>query len=184
MPLVNVNFLCLTVKSVGTQYSFENSNMELLPIPPSMVPESSLIGLTLPVEVAVDENEINTPLVRISFQHLCVSEIIRCVAWSIKDQEWQTNGCHLNSDLSSPLETICDCYHLTNFGILFDYMNNADPYDPFLSVFTNVTLSISVFFIALTEIVLWTQQKEIRYQKHSLVYIAPLSGAHIIGRGQ
>ena len=30
-------------------------------------------------------------------------------------------GCYYNFELSSDTETVCDCYHLTNFGIIVDF---------------------------------------------------------------
>ena len=60
-------------------------------------------------------------------------------------------GCYYNFDDSNFTHSVCDCWHLTNFGIMFDYTGRANPDNKFLSMFTYVAFSLSIFCLLLTE---------------------------------
>ena len=57
------------------------------------------------------------------------------------------------------MESLCECYHLTNFGIMFDFTGNSDPNNIFLSWFSIINMSVSTGLIILTEIILFIQNK-------------------------
>ena len=81
-----------------------------------------------------------------------------CVYWNLKHFEWSNKGCFLNPYKSSEYETTCDCYHLTNFGIIMDFTGNADPFNSFLDYFSIITMIISIGCIILAELVLHHQR--------------------------
>ena len=88
----------------------------------------------------------------------------------MKNQSWYEEGCYYNAVQSSDEQSVCDCYHLTNFAIIMDYSGQVDPDNPFLSWFTIINLSLSIGFIMLTEIIVFYQQKRTRgYQMRTMV---------------
>ena len=64
---------CLDI-SIGTQFMFNNSDLQLLP--PKIVLESPLLGLTLQENVTFNEDEISMPPVRIYFQHRSIENSV------------------------------------------------------------------------------------------------------------
>ena len=52
---------------------------------------------------------------------------------------------------SSGQRTVCQCDHLTNFAIMFDYLGKADPHDKALHTLSIICLSISCYSIFLTQ---------------------------------
>ena len=77
-----------------------------------------------------------------------------CVFWDYTNRVWSQDGCVINEHLSHSQRTVCDCRHLTNFGILMDWSFTAPPYDPVLNTLTNVCLCTSITAIIFTEFIL------------------------------
>ena len=72
----------------------------------------------------------------------------------LSNYAWSEEGCRPNPELSSASTTVCDCNHLTNFGIIFDFAGEADADDRALSIVTNLLLTLSCFAILATQLLL------------------------------
>ena len=129
-----------------------------------MVPGSSVIGISLKKKVVYEENTVPSAPVKISFKHKiiegeeCKLLRISCVAWDLEKEEWSSEGCYYKPS-PSLMESICECYHLTNFGIMFDFTGNSDPDNVFLSWFSIINMSLSTGLIILTEVILFIQNQ-------------------------
>ena len=134
---------------------------QLLPAWPGLLPSRpgpALLGLAVgrPVSLPGSGPGPAAP-VRITFNqtdNMTAGEV-ECAAWGLAELAWQSQGCFLNPELSTESSVVCDCYHLTNFGIIMDWTGTVDPDNPFLSHFTTIGLSVSVVFLAATELVMW-----------------------------
>ena len=148
-----------TAANVATEFIIKNIDQSMFPN--TMITkqnnQSSIIGLSIANGTAITIPKGKQP-VRITFLHEEQEQhpgSEYCVFWDLSGNAWSDNGCFYNSDLSNLYETTCDCYHLTNFGIIMDFTGNADPFDVFLNYFSTVTLVISMIFIFSTEVVLF-----------------------------
>ena len=81
-----------------------------------------------------------------------------CVFWDYSLQAWSGEGCRVDWDTSSMLETVCQCDHLTNFGLLFDINGVLDDWSPYqmaiLSILTIVLCSLSILASLVTLLIL------------------------------
>ena len=77
-------------------------------------------------------------------------EELICVFWNTDDEVWDTNGCSLLERNS--ISTICECNHLTNFGLLFAGKRTEG--DEETSVLSNVLSTISIVFLFLIQIII------------------------------
>ena len=81
-----------------------------------------------------------------------------CVFWDFSLQAWSGEGCRVDWDTSSMLETVCQCDHLTNFGLLFDINGVLDDWSPYqmaiLSYLSIVLCSLSILASAATVLIL------------------------------
>ena len=50
----------------------------------------------------------------------------KCVSWDPILSSWTTDGCSVFIDASDDSTTVCQCTHLTNFGIIFDFTGTVD----------------------------------------------------------
>ena len=118
--------------------------------------QTTLIGLSLANGKAVSIPRTESPIV-IEFDHeersLLEAKTV-CSFWDLSTDSWSQRECFLAEEISSMNKTVCECYHLTNFGIIMDFTGGADPFDAFLNYFSTVTMVISILFILLTEILL------------------------------
>ena len=60
------------------------------------------------------------------FQFLCIFYVLdrRCVYWDVKTNAWSSDKCTVVSENAD--EVICQCDHLTNFGVIMDVNGNLD----------------------------------------------------------
>ena len=90
----------------------------------------------------------------------CVSPLDRpdsrsCVWWDEASLSWSGSGCSLSLEETDDAVTVCYCDHLTNFGIMFDYIGEAEPGDTVLSILSWILLIISSVAILITQILLF-----------------------------
>ena len=83
-----------------------------------------------------------------------------CVFLDLSNYAWSEEGCRPNPELSSASTTVCDCNHLTNFGIILDWSGEALPYDRYLDTTSTICMAVSTSAIILTEVVLSLQRWE------------------------
>ena len=67
---------------------------------------------------------------------------------------WSSEGCQFSPIGRDAHTTVCNCWHLTNFSVLFDYVGNADPAHPLLSILSIVLLILSCLAILVTQALL------------------------------
>ena len=67
--------------------------------------------------------------------------------WDVDHLEWGQDGCEYSAESSDRFTTVCHCQHLTNFGVMMDYMGTADHSHSELSALSYVVLSISCLAI-------------------------------------
>ena len=89
-----------------------------------------------------------------------------CVFWDYDQQHWSEEGCQVDWDRSSMLETVCQCDHLTNFGLLFDINGVLDDWSPYqmaiLSILTIVLCSLSILASLVTLFILQISRSVLR----------------------
>ena len=76
----------------------------------------------------------------------------RCVFWDFTSLSWNQTGCAFNRRKSVHERTLCECDHLTNFGIIF---GNGDAEDYTMSLISMVLGSLSCLCLAITVAVQW-----------------------------
>jgi hypothetical protein len=81
-------------------------------------------------------------------------ELRTCVFWNITSLSWAGEGCQFSPIVSDSNTTVCHCRHLTNFGVLFDYVGDADPTDSQLSNLSLALLILSCLAILVTQTLL------------------------------
>lgn len=74
-----------------------------------------------------------------------------CVYWDIDDNDWSQTGCHVDLRRSTSKKTVCQCNHLTNFGIIFGDGDADDPVLSLISIILGIIscscLVVTVFFL-------------------------------------
>ena len=73
-----------------------------------------------------------------------------CVFWDPEYKVWSNEGCEIRS--RSKNQTVCECNHLTNFGLLFG--GNKTEQDRIKSNLSNILGGISIAFLMFTQIAL------------------------------
>ena len=53
-----------------------------------------------------------------------------CTYWDVDNSAWDLTGCQYAGHSKDGETVICNCSHLTSFGIFFDWQGNADPHEP------------------------------------------------------
>ena len=145
-----------SVANVATEFKIQNT--EEMMFPNNMLinkhNQSSLIGLSVEngsLIVLPEDGES----VKIIFESDNEESEGSCMYWDLEADDWSDTGCYYNQDMSDSQQITCDCYHLTNFGIIMDFTGKANPFNVFLDYFTTITLIISMVFIFTTELVLF-----------------------------
>ncbi|XP_023345204.1 latrophilin-like protein 1 isoform X3 [Eurytemora carolleeae] len=120
-----------------------------------------LIGITINNKTSKWKNDVT-----IIFDHqthsnqatcLFVPRTPTCVFWNITTSSWSTLGCKFDYVSSTLDKAVCVCDHCANFGAMLDWEGNAPANDPTLSKLSISLLSLSCFFLVLTEIILMMQ---------------------------
>ena len=118
---------------------------------------SNLLGLT--VNNGTGNYSLEKEKIKLTFEHKkhskCHDDISRsrsCVWWDESLMTWSGSGCSLSLEETNDTVTVCYCDHLTNFGIMFDYMGEAEPGDPVLSILSWILLIVSSIAIIITQI--------------------------------
>ncbi|CAI5684750.1 unnamed protein product [Oreochromis niloticus] len=98
--------------------------------------------------------------VRIEITHRSeqASENLVCVFWDFKKNDgtggWNKEGCTKNSTDSTANKTVCECDHLTHFGVLLDISRTSASIDEknnkILTYISNIGCGISAIFSAAT----------------------------------
>ncbi|XP_025754474.1 adhesion G-protein coupled receptor G6 isoform X1 [Oreochromis niloticus] len=98
--------------------------------------------------------------VRIEITHRSeqASENLVCVFWDFKKNDgtggWNKEGCTKNSTYSTANKTVCECDHLTHFGVLLDISRTSASIDEknnkILTYISNIGCGISAIFSAAT----------------------------------
>ena len=78
----------------------------------------------------------------------------KCVFWDTVNLLWSTEGCAYNGIKSNYRETVCECSHLTSFGIIMDWTGFAPPSDAALETLTYVFLSLSMISLIASEVLI------------------------------
>ncbi|CAL1274113.1 unnamed protein product [Larinioides sclopetarius] len=83
------------------------------------------------VSATVSQNRKPRPIsrpVRILMEHLLPKpNDTACVFWNMQRNEWDTEGCRVES--GNDTYSVCSCDHLTNFALLMDYQGLLDDVD-------------------------------------------------------
>ena len=91
--------------------------------------------------------------VQIEFFHDKIDQEKVCVFWDPMHYKWLTEGCFL-SENSSEFNTICECDHLCNFGLLFGGSPSDDPeVNEIMDQISKVLGGISIACLVFTQIV-------------------------------
>ena len=119
------------VPCIATEVNVRNLRMGASDVQTSKEDQVTLIGLSLANGTEISIPRTGSPVV-IDFKHEESNHFeskSSCVFWDLKISSWSRRECFLIEDQSSMTNTLCQCFHLTNFGILMDYTSNADPFD-------------------------------------------------------
>ncbi|XP_071959452.1 adhesion G-protein coupled receptor G6-like [Antedon mediterranea] len=106
-----------------------------------------------------------------------------CVFWNTTLNgfgDWSEEGCtRVNVDDESGIT--CQCTHLTNFAVLFDFQNTPKGLETFLDIVTYVGCEVSIFFLLLTmAVILFTKSlRKLQPQKILLNLCASLTCLYI-----
>jgi hypothetical protein len=77
-----------------------------------------------------------------------------CVYWNFTSSAWLSDGCHVESTLSTNTSVVCKCQHLTNFAVLADVhestsdLSEANRYA--LELITYIGCGLSIAGLAFT----------------------------------
>lgn len=155
-PTVYESFNKDNVANVATEFVINNIDEVIFPenMLNNMNNQSSIIGLSLENGTSILIAEDNEPI-RIIFQSEDIESERNCVSWDLSEDYWSGVGCYYNQDISNDSQSTCDCFHLTNFGIIMDFTGQANPFNIFLDYFSTITMIISMIFIFTTELVLF-----------------------------
>ena len=127
---------------------------------------SNLLGLT--VNNGTGNYSLEKKKIKLTFNHKtrsgCQDDTQKsrsCVWWDESLLNWSGSGCSLSLEETNDTVTVCYCNHLTNFGIMFDYMGEAEPGDLILSILSWVLLITSSIAILITQILLFFDKVKI-----------------------
>merc|ERR1711911_367265 len=135
---------------------------------------SNLLGLT--VNNGKGNYSLEKEKIKLTFKHKthsgCQDDMQKsrsCVWWDESSLNWSGSGCSLSLEETNDTVTVCYCDHLTNFGIMFDYMGEAEPGDQILSILSWILLIISSIAILITQILLHHDKVKI-FQTYYAIY--------------
>jgi len=124
-----------------------------------------LLGLTV-FKKGTNITQTSNLTIDVSFKHqdlynqdgcVLVPKAPTCMFWNLTTSNWSTYGCKMKQ--FNMAETVCSCDHLTNFGIMLDWRNEALAKDPVLDIISTVLLSLSIASLILTESLLFLVRK-------------------------
>ena len=153
---------CPTFVSTFLRIKNRKSNMfpETINEPPINISKpilgSNLLSLT--VNNGTGRLSLEKEKIKLTFKHKrahagCLGEIQRsCVWWDESLLNWSGSGCSLSLEETTDQVTVCYCDHLTNFGIMFDYIGEAEPGDTVLSILSRILLIISSAAVLITQV--------------------------------
>ena len=71
------------------------------------------------------------------------------------NDSWLTDNCERDEKASSETVTVCNCYHLTSFALVMSPSTTPPPENHPLHIATKVGLSLSIFCLLLTVLLLF-----------------------------
>ena len=113
------------IRSVAAFVYLDNEDSNMLPpLFSSQASNKSLVtGLSLNNGSTVTISDNEEPI-KVLFGHPAINNVDiqrrSCAFWDLNKQVWLNDGCFFNVEESKLDLTVCNCYHLTNFGIFMD----------------------------------------------------------------
>ncbi|XP_023323611.1 latrophilin-like protein 1 [Eurytemora carolleeae] len=148
---------------------------------------NNIIGLTInndTEKIVINQTQGNEP-VQIFFYNIDekAGQDAVCGFWDFDSKNWSQHGCSLNLKLSKSGVIVCDCYHLTHFGIFMDYSGKGRVSHYDFTTASQVGLSVSIISIVLTEILLllvnktakWTDKRFAEFQRNVWLLLGQFS---------
>ena len=141
------------IRATGTVYKYQNTINRY----PSRLGENSdyvnLLSTMMDFTLFSGLHLENGRKVTIEFNHSDnFTGTAVCVFWNIDDFSWNENGCKAKSRQKN--RTVCECDHLTNFGLLFGGADRPDPQSPYKDELTKILTGFSIACLLATQVVL------------------------------
>lgn len=146
----------LPIKAVGTAYNFKDATNRF-PKNLSGSDDGAILDLlttTMDFTFFSELSLTGSEKVTIEFASpnidSSVAEEIYCVFWDMNTKLWSQDGCSLKSNEGNV--TICECNHLTNFGLLFGGSSKGDEKNEAKSRLSNILGGISIACLLCTQL--------------------------------
>jgi len=161
----------LVATTVDTKTAMDTPTSNIFPSRTDYYGDSSLLGKNV-IGLTINNNtQLANSSVKITFNHEAlysggdgcwlVPGEPQCNFWDTQNNQWDPHGCQVSEDSDLDM-TICECNHLTNFGIMLDWEGKAPANDPALDGISMFLLVFSCLSLAMTEIILMCQRQDKR----------------------
>ena len=117
--------------------------------------DMELLHLTLDFTLFPNYSKVNdNDKIVIEFNHGQINDSLDpfCVFWDPENFKWSQDGCELKSVGENRDFTVCECDHLTSFGLLFGGSPEDEP--DWMDNISKVVAGVSIACLLITNIVL------------------------------